>query len=121
MPLRLDGVARPMMQICKDRGPQVVAFEPGRRHHLAEHREPCQWPLRFDHRDGPIERVKGRGIDALELGVQVRDLAPTRVGERRSEAVLRRDAGLDVVASEDVSIGGTRQPQGTATQMFLVP
>ena len=90
---RLVGAAQASKEVGAGRVVQVVRVEPFDR---VDDREPVRRVGRHRHRDAAVQRHDRRAGDALELGVERRDLRPVRLlldverGDRRLQLV---DAG----------------------------
>jgi hypothetical protein len=76
-------------------------------------------PLRDGN--GAVHRVQRRWNNAIEHFVELDDLAPARLRERRSECMLGCDACFCMKAGERFSARGPLQPRGTGADLILVP
>lgn len=88
------------VQVAQDGIPQVGADEPRGRHDTLEDREPRGSPLPLCDGDCSIQRVQRRRGQALEDRIELGDLLPAGLLERRRKAMLGGDAGLCVKARE---------------------
>src|SRR5262245_42909842 len=96
-------VSAAAVELAEGGVPQVVAQEPARRLDRLEQGEARLRPLPLGERDRAVQRVDGRGSDAVEELVEPRDLVPACLTVAAREAVLGGDGRLDVIAGEHVS------------------
>src|SRR5258708_2943276 len=100
---RPRGITDSTAELAPGRVPQEIAEKPGGSLTLLERSDPRFGAFPLRDRDRPIQSIERRRCDAIERRIEPRDLCPGRLLVGRSQTVLGRDRGFDVIAGKPIA------------------
>src|SRR6266404_6030957 len=118
---RPRGITDSTVELAPGRVPQVIAEKPGGRVTLLVCIDPrfSAFPLRY--RERAFQSGERRRCDAIERRIEPRDLGPGRFLVGRSQTMLGRDRGLDVIAREPIASCRTAQERDALFDQRSIP